>query len=67
MNIRNATISLSDRSASAVGQIVRFLAESAQSSNENKKSDNAARGGVLNYRYDELDDGADSTGWYGDD
>ena len=46
---------------------MRLLADSAQTSSENKKLDNAANGGVLNFRTDNLDDGTDPVGWYEDD
>ena len=53
--------------ARSVRRIFRYLADSAETSSENKKSDNAAGGGVLNFRTDKLDDGTDPAGWYGDD
>ncbi len=53
--------------ARSVRQILRFVADSVETSSENKKSDNAAGGGVLNFRTDTLDDGTDPAGWYGDD
>ena len=47
--------------------MLRLVADSAETSSENQKSDNAAGGGVLNFRTDKLDDGTDPAGWYGDD
>ena len=58
---------ISNTLANAVRQILRFVADSADTSGENQKSDNAAGGGVLNFRTDKLDDGTDPAGWYGDD
>jgi len=46
---------------------MRLVADSAETSSENQKSDNAAGGGVLNFRTDKLDDGTDPAGWYGND
>ena len=67
MNIRNTVISLLDKGADSAANFMRLLADSAETSGENKKSDNAANGGVLNFRTDKLDDGTDAAGWYGDD
>ena len=53
--------------ARSVRQILRLVADSAETSSENQKSDNAAGGGILNFRTDKLDDGTDPAGWYGDD
>ena len=53
--------------ARSVRQLLRLVADSAETSSENQKSDNAAGGGVMNFRTDKLDDGTDPTGWYGDD
>ena len=53
--------------AKSIRQILRLVADSAETSSENKKSNNAAGGGVLNFRTDRLDDGTDPAGWYGDD
>lgn len=53
--------------AKSFRQILRLLADSAKTSCENQKSDNAAGGGVMNFRTDKLDDGTDQAGWYGDD
>ena len=41
-----------------------FLSSSAKTSNINEASENAIRGGVLNYRTGQLDDGTDAAGWY---
>ena len=43
---------------------VSLLAASTKASDTNQASDNAAQGGVLNYRTGKLDDGTDATGWY---
>ena len=43
---------------------VSLLASCAKASGANKATDNAAHGGVLNYRTGQLDDGTDATGWY---
>jgi hypothetical protein len=43
---------------------VSLLASSTMASGTNEVSDNAACGGVLNYRTGKLDDGTDATGWY---
>ena len=53
--------------ARSVQQILRLVADSAVTSGENEKSDNAAGGGVMNFRTDKLDDGTDPAGWYRDD
>lgn len=47
-----------------IARLVGLLASSAKTSDSNKASANAARGGVLNYRTGKLDDGTDPTGWY---
>ena len=47
-------------------QILRFVADSTETSSENQKTDNAAGGGVMNFRTDKFDDGTDPAGWYGD-
>ena len=49
--------------ASAVG----FLAAAANTSQESDKRFENLRGGVLNYRTGQLDDGTDPYGWYEDD
>ena len=43
---------------------VALLAAATKTPGTNEASDNAARGGVLNYRTGQLDDGTDATGWY---
>lgn len=43
---------------------VSLLAASTKTAGTNKASNNAAQGGVLNYRTGKLDDGTDATGWY---
>ena len=67
MNIRPTVSSLFGGFVKSLGHISQLLADSAQTSGENRKSDNSAKGGVFNYRCDKLDDGTNATGWYGDD
>lgn len=50
-----------------IGRVLGFWASSADSTNANHKSDNAARGGEFNFRTEMFDDGTDSFGWYEDD
>jgi hypothetical protein len=54
--------------ASALGafvtSILGLLASSAQTSNANEATTNAASGGMLNYRTGKLDDGTDPAGMY---
>lgn len=66
MNIQHAAYSILDKGLLTIGQLLRLFAVSAQTSGENRKLDNAARGGAMNFRRDELDDGTDPAGWYGD-
>jgi hypothetical protein len=47
-----------------MASIVGLLAESAKISDTDDATNQAARGGVLNYRTGKLDDGTDATGWY---
>lgn len=47
--------------------LLGLLASSAKTSDTNEATGNAARGGVLNYRTDKLDDGTDPYGWYNND
>jgi len=51
-----------------LGELLRnvasLLASSTKTSDMNKSSDNAAGGGVLNYRTGKVDDGTDAVGWY---
>jgi hypothetical protein len=48
-----------------LGRIVAsFLASGTNVHDTNDASDNAARGGVLNYRTMMFDDGTDASGWY---
>lgn len=49
---------------SFVVSVLGLLAASTKTSDTNAESDNAARGGVLNYRTGKLDDGTDASGWY---
>lgn len=48
-----------------LGRIVAsFLASGTLGHDTNDASDNAARGGILNYRTRMFDDGTDAGGWY---
>ena len=48
-----------------LGRIVAsFLASGTTVHDSNNASNNAARGGVLNYRTMMFDDGTDASGWY---
>lgn len=51
-----------------LGELVRiavsFLASGITVHDSNDASNNAARGGVLNYRTNKFDDGTDASGWY---
>lgn len=47
--------------------VVSLLASGTENSDTNEASDNAARGGVLNYRTGRFDDGTDAGGWYEND
>jgi hypothetical protein len=48
-----------------IGRIVAyFLASGTTVHDSNDASNNAARGGVLNYRTMMFDDGTDASGWY---
>ena len=67
MNIRPTANSHFERWAKSFGHIIQLLADSVQTTDENRKLDNAAKGGVMNFRIDKLDDGTDPAGWYGDD
>jgi len=44
--------------------LIGFLASATRTSDSNKASENAACGGVLNYRTGKFDDGTDAGGWY---
>ncbi|MDT8405323.1 hypothetical protein [Sulfuriflexus sp.] len=44
--------------------VIGLLASSAKTSDTSEATDNAVRGGVLNYRTGKLDDGTDAAGWY---
>jgi hypothetical protein len=46
------------------GNLIGFLAGSAQTSDTDKPSSDAVRGGILNSRTGKLDDGTDPAGWY---
>ncbi len=62
-NLRAATGWL----GTAITGLLGFLAASAETSSTNDASENAAEGGVLNYRTGKLDDGRDPVGWYEQD
>ena len=47
-----------------IGNIVRFLAASAQTAPAKDELNSSIRGGTLNYRTGKLDDGTDPYGWY---
>lgn len=47
--------------------ILGLFAESAKTTGANEASNNAARGGVLNYRTGKLDEGNNAAGWYEND
>ncbi len=47
-----------------MANLLGLLAESAKVSDTNDATNQAARGGVLNYRTGKLDDGTDAAGWY---
>ena len=64
MNIEHTANRFFGRAVLLVVQLIRLLAVSANTSSENSKTDNAVKGGVINYRRDELDDGTDPGGWY---
>ena len=44
--------------------LIGLLASSTKTSDANEASENAARGGVLDYRTGRFDDGTDAAGWY---
>lgn len=44
--------------------LIGLLASSTKTSDANEASENAACGGVLNYRTGRFDDGTDAAGWY---
>jgi hypothetical protein len=48
----------------ALVSLVGFLAYTTKTSNSNEATENAASGGVLNFRTGKLDDGTDPVGWY---
>jgi hypothetical protein len=43
---------------------LRFIFAGADTTAQNEASDNAAKGGVLNYRTGKFDNGTKATGWY---
>jgi len=46
------------------GRAVSVIASGTKTSDTNDAINNAARGGVLNYRSGKFDDGTDAAGWY---
>jgi hypothetical protein len=70
-NLSRSTYSVITAVALLLGELVRsvasFLASCTKTSNENDASNNAAGGGVLNYRTGRVDDGTDPVGWYKED
>jgi hypothetical protein len=64
VNIEHTANRFSGRAVRLVVEIIRLFAASAHPSSENSKTDNAVKGGVMNYRRNELDDGTDPVGWY---
>ena len=50
-----------------LSRVLDFFAVSADSTSPNDKSDNAAGGGIFNFRTEMFDDGTDAFGWYEDD
>jgi len=67
MRFENRIIDFLRKGANSAGFFLRLLTESAETSGENNKTNNAANGGVFNFRTDNLDDGTDPVGWYGND
>jgi hypothetical protein len=55
------------RAVLLVVRVVQLFAASANTSCKNANTDNAVRGGVMNYRRHEFDDGTDPASWYGPD
>ena len=47
--------------------MMKFLAEASNPTSKNEEPFRNLRGGVLNYRTGELDDGTDPYGWYEND
>lgn len=72
---REKTANLSKSASSVITAVARLLGEFvasllasvAKTADTNEASDNAARGGVLNYRTGKFDDGTDAVGWYEED
>ena len=67
MNVDSFVRSFVASAASTLREVLEVLVTSAATCSSNQRSDNAARGGQLNYRSGELDDGTDPTGWYSND
>lgn len=67
-NLARTTYHVTVAAGLFLGELVRivvyFLASAITGHDTNDASDNAARGGVLNYRTRMLDDGTDASGWY---
>ncbi len=71
MNFSTTTSNLVTSLIKAIRLLLRFLsgalgllASSAKTSDTDDATNQAARGGVLNYRTGKLDDGTDAAGWY---
>ena len=71
MNFSTTTSNLITSLIKAIRLLLRFLsgalgllASSAKTSDTDEATNQAARGGVLNYRTGKLDDGTDAAGWY---
>jgi len=71
MNFPTTTSNLVTSLIKAIRLLLRFLsgalgllASSAKTSDTDDATNQAARGGVLNYRTGKLDDGTDAAGWY---
>jgi hypothetical protein len=64
MGIQDGIVLLLRKATNSVAYVLQLLADGTDTSSENGKSNNAAKGGVLNFRTDDLDDGVDSAGWY---
>jgi len=74
MNFSTTTSNLVTSLIKAIRLLLRFLsgalgllASSAKTSDTDDATNQAARGGVLNYRTGKLDDGTDAAGWYEND
>lgn len=61
------SVNLFKHTVESVTQVLGLFVASADTSCANSKSDNAAGGGILNFRTEMFDDGTDAFGWYEDD